>query len=235
MILKTIRLIGLSIICMWCAEVSAQEEYRAEIGISGGGAYYLGDANKQLFYNMQPAVGGFIRYKFNPRVAIRADLVNTRIKGDFSSNNTIYPLNKSINSAELVGEFNFFDFEKNKNNRLSKIISPYIFAGIGGMTGLYAGQALPEISIPFGVGIKYKVATRWNLHLQWSNKLLLADNMEEMTEMTDFTVLNNPSGLNGSNKFNNDLLSTLTVGLSFDFWKKQCDCKNGTNTKSSKK
>jgi hypothetical protein len=37
--------------------------------------------------------------------------------------------------------------------------------------------------------------------------------------------LNNKSGINGTNIFNNDLLSTLTFGISFDFWKKQCECK----------
>ena len=37
--------------------------------------------------------------------------------------------------------------------------------------------------------------------------------------------LNDLNKLNGTNIFNNDLLSTLTVGISFDFWMKQCDCK----------
>ena len=226
MILKKIRFIGLSVFCMLFANSSAQEVYKAEIGISAGGAYYLGDANNQLFKNIQPTFGGFFRYKFSPRLAIKVELLTASIKGNFVADSITYVLNKSFNTADIVGEFNFFDFEKNKNNRLSKIFSPYIFAGIGGMTGMYTGQKIPILGIPFGIGMKLKLADRWNLHAQWSNKLLLADNLEENTDPTISTTLNNSGNLNGTNIFNNDLLSTVTVGISFDFWKQKCDCKN---------
>ncbi|MEI8085167.1 MAG: DUF6089 family protein [Paludibacter sp.] len=224
-----IRFIGLCILCLMFTKASAQEVYKAEIGINAGGAYYLGDANNQLFKNMQPAFGGFFRYKFNPRLALKVELLSTSIKGDFVADNILYKLNKSVNSADIVGEFNFFDFEKNKNNRFSKTFSPYIFAGIGGMTGMYTGQKIPILGIPFGVGMKLKLADRWNLHAQWSNKLLLADNLEQNTDPTLSTALNNPGNLNGSNIFNNDLLSTVTIGISFDFWETKCDCKSGVS------
>ena len=229
--LKKIRFIGLSFLCMFVAEASAQTVYKAEIGIAAGGAYYLGDANNQLFKNIQPAFGGFFRYKFSPRLALKVELYSTSIKGDFVADSVHYNLNKSVNSADIVGEFNFFDFEKNKNNRLSKLFSPYIFAGIGGMTGMYTGQKIPILGIPFGVGMKFKLADRWNLHAQWSNKLLFADNLEQNTDPTISTPLNNSGNLNGSNIFNNDLISTVTVGISFDFWEQKCDCKNGESKK----
>lgn len=231
---KKVRFIGLCVLCMLNAEVSAQEVYKAEIGITAGGAYYLGDANNQLFKNMQPAFGGFFRYKFNPRMAIKVELLTTSIKGDFMADSISYKLNKSINTADIVGEFNFFDFEKNKNNRLSKLFSPYIFAGIGGMTGMYSGQKIPILGIPFGIGMKIKLADRWNLHAQWSNKLLLTDNLEENIDPTISTSLNNAGNLNGTNIFNNDLFSTVTIGISFDFWKQKCDCKNTINKKRRK-
>ena len=40
-----------------CNLIVAQETYRAEIGVQGGGSYYLGDANKQMFDNTQPSFG----------------------------------------------------------------------------------------------------------------------------------------------------------------------------------
>lgn len=215
----------------------SQNEYYAEIGLSGGGAYYLGDVNNQLFYNLQPSFGGYLRYNIDARLAIRAELNSSTIAGNFSNNGTTIKLNNTVNSLDFCGEFNFFELEQNPYKRYSKTFSPYIFLGIGGMTDLYAGQMIPEISIPFGLGMKLKLANRWNLNVQWSNKLLIpvfklndkvntvvpiyhSDYMEGLAE------LNDPNGLNGSNLFTNDLLSTFTVGISFDFWKKECKCMN---------
>lgn len=224
MILKTIRCFVTSIFILFCSQASAQDEYRAEIGVSGGGSFYIGDANAQLFKNLQPSFGGFFRYKINPRVAFRMELQSTSIGGTFKTETASYTLKKQINAGELVGEFNFFDFEKTRYNRLSKNITPYLFAGIGGMTRLYSSQSFPELCIPFGVGMKVKLNGRWKLNIMWSNKLLLADNLEENTKPSLLTDLNNKANLNGSNIFNNDLLSTLSIGLSLDIWKKQCDC-----------
>lgn len=212
--LKLIRLFLISVSSVICMQVSAQENYQAEIGVLAGGSYYLGDANNLLFYNMQPSYGVLFRYRYNQRVAIRAELSISNI-GDIK-----YNYSNSINSADFCAEFNFFDLERNENRMYSKIFSPYIFAGVGFMTDLFDKQGLPEPSLPFGLGIKVKISKRWNVNLQWSNKILLnSDYMENNPG------LNNKSGINGTNIFNNDLLSTLTFGISFDFWKKQCECK----------
>ena len=223
---KLIRLLSLIVLLIFTRVLTAQEEfldadvYKAEIGFTGGGSYYLGDANSQLFKNMQPSYGGFFRYILNPRIAFRAELNKALIAGTFTYLNAPIILNQNVYSVDFCGEFNFFDLEKNPYKRLSKTFSPYIFVGIG---GIYIST--PEISIPFGVGMKVKLGNRWNLNLQWSNKLLFADNMEGIQ------ALNNPQKINGSNIFNNDLLSTLTVGISFDIWKKECECMNSHSNK----
>lgn len=231
MILKKIRLFALFTVYLLNFNASAQEQYKAEIGVLGGEAFYLGDASNQLFKNMQVTYGGFFRYKLNPRVSLKIDLASTSINGIFISNSTTYNLNKSINVGEIVGEFNFFDYSKNKNNRFSQNFTPYIFAGVGGLTGMYSKQAVPEICIPFGVGLKLKIAERWNLHAQWSSKLLMDDNLEEKINPSTSSNLNNFGNLNGTNPFNNDLLTSVTIGVSIDFWKKRCDCKNGIKSR----
>ena len=35
---------------------------------------------------------------------------------------------------------------------------------------------------------------------------------------------NDHAELNGTNIFNNDMLSTLSVGITLNIWKKKCDC-----------
>jgi len=235
MILKKIVLLAFCISFLTGFRANSQEQYKAELGVLGGEAFYLGDANSQLFKNMQLTYGGFFRYKFNPRLALKVEAATTTINGVFATNDSTYKLNKAINYGEIVGEFNFFDFEKNKNNRFSKIFSPYIFVGIGGITGMYTGQVIPEVYIPFGVGLKLKIADRWNLHAQWSSKLLTKDNLEEKINPKIITKLNNFGDLNGVNPFNNDLLTSVSMGISFDFWKKPCDCKNSATSKRNKK
>jgi hypothetical protein len=125
--------------------------------------------------------------------------------------------------------------EKDEYKQFSKIFSPYIFAGIGMMNYSYkkdtTGSASSKLSpsIPFGIGIKVKLGSRWNLNAQWTNRLLLADNLEGVPK------LNNQNKLNGTNAFNNDLLSTFTIGISYDIWKKNCNCENSTVTKDRHK
>jgi len=212
--LKKIRLVLLSILCFAFLNVSAQEDYLAEIGISAGGAYYLGDANNQLFSNPQLAYGTFFRYRFNPRIALKAEFNRAKIAWDGNS------IGNQVNALDVCGEFNFFDLDPNLNKRTSRTFSPYIFAGIGMINNLYIGNNTYNASIPFGVGVKLKIAPRWNLNAQWSNRLSMSDKMEGVLE------LNNSGNLNGSNFTNNDLFSTFAVGISYDFWERPCDCKN---------
>ncbi len=224
--LKRIRLLIFSVFCLISFQSFAQEDYKAEIGVSAGGSYYIGDVNSLPFSNMNPAFSGYLRYNFDPRLAARAELTLATISKTGSFNNRIL-------AGDICGEFNFFELEKNENKQFSKTYSPYIFAGMGMMTEVYKGQKLPEFSIPFGVGFKVKLGNRWNLDLKWSNRLLLADNLEGTTKPSIPDPLNNSNRLNGSNFLNNDLLSTFTIGLSFDIWKKHCDCENSTVLKDS--
>jgi len=215
---KLIRFYGFCIFALLTTNLSAQkppkDEYRAEIGGNAGVSYYIGETNSLLFNNMRIAYSGFFRYRIDQRFALKAELSSAVVAGSGITDNQVYV-------GDFTGEFNFFDLEQNPYKRFSKTYSPYVFGGFGMLTDVYNGQKFPEFSIPFGVGMKVKLNERLNLNVQWSNRLLLADNLEGYIGQFD-----NPNNLNGTNIFNNDLLSTFTVGLSYDIWKKQCDCKN---------
>jgi hypothetical protein len=173
---------------------------------------------------MQPAYSGFLRYSFDTRLALKAELTGTTVGGVGQA----FPSHPVL-AADFTGEFNFFDLEKSEYKQFSKIFSPYIFAGLGLMSYKSIVSTRLNLSIPFGIGMKVKLGQRCNLNVQWTTRLLLADNLEGVK------TLDNPGKLNGSNPFNNDLLSTLTVGISFDIWKKQCDCENSSVMKDKHK
>ena len=114
--------------------------------------------------------------------------------------------------------------EKKEYKPFSKTYTPFIFAGVGGM--LYKSEISPSIkeniSIPFGLGFKMMLGERFNLNLMWSNRLSLSDKLEGKES------LSNPAKLNGTNIFNNDLLSTISIGLTFNIFKDKCDCNEET-------
>lgn len=225
---KLIRSVILVVFALNALQIWAQppvlDEYKAEVGINGGGSFYLGEDNGQLFKYIRPSLSGFMRYRFNTRLALRAELTSTTIAGATIKDNQVYV-------GDLCGEFNFFDLEQNPYKRFSKPFSPYIFAGVGMLTDIYPGQKLPEVCLPFGIGMKIKLANRLNLNVQWCNRLLLADNLEGDTSPSISSKFNNPNNLNGTNMLNNDILSTFTIGISYDFWKKECSCLNINNHK----
>ena len=185
--------------------VRSQSEYLAELGVNGGISYLLDDKNSVPFNNTFLELGLIYRHNFNERLSAHLAWNNTR-------NIYFNPLDTiMLNIIDLCGEFNFFDLIKRQYKPRSTNFSPYIFAG----AGFAFNQQTSGVNIPFGVGIKYKLGSRFNLNAQWAHRLMLNTDKLEGIE----------SALNGSNFMNKDLISTFTIGLSYDFWKRPCDCK----------
>ena len=74
--------------------------------------------------------------------------------------------------------------------------------------------------IPVGVGLKWKFAERWQLQLAWQHQLyvLNGDGLEGNPKSgTAINPLDNSYDLNGVNILNNDVTSTITIGVVFEF------------------
>jgi hypothetical protein len=91
----------------------------------------------------------------------------------------------------------------------------------------------PAVYIPVGIGVKWKFAPRWQLQACWQHQIYLSDNVEgymreydNAEAIADYgnSILSNSHDLNGSNLFNNDLVSTLTVGVVFEFGRREKKC-----------
>jgi len=203
-----------------------KDTYLAEIGVSGGVSFYKGDGSSSLFSNLQPVYGGLLRYNINPAFALCFDLSRTSIKGSYIDSNVTYTFKNQNDALDVLVEFNFFDLEQIKNNdNQERKLSPYIFAGYGLLKYSYENQSKLNPQFPFGIGLKYKLKNRWNLNLQWTNRVLFADDMEGKAQ------LNDKFKLNGSNFFNNDVLSGITLSVTFDFLKKPCNCHGSLNNR----
>ena len=152
-------------------------------------------------------------------------------------------------SVDVTTEYNFFRFGLHPHDSRVKPITPYIALGVGvtacnkvatpmSANDKYplvriSGLDKPQIYIPLGIGVKWKFAERWQLQACWQHQIYMKDNVEGYMSGIDLdntiqesgpSILNNSHKLNGFNIFNNDLTSTLTVGVIFEFGKRGKKC-----------
>lgn len=225
--LKPVRLLLTVAFLFFICSLRAQNTYTTEIGIHGGGSYFWGDMTRLPLKELKPDLGLSIRYLFNQRISLQADYHNTRLEGNYTHRlNQLYPgsilLNRELNMFDVGMTFNFLDYEKLDHILKSSDYSVYLFAGVGvvGNGGLTDFRSY-RMSLPLGIGLKVKLAKRLHFNFQLTHRLMTSyDGLEGVAAM------NNPSGNNGSNPFNNDQLTTATVGLSFNIFRRACDCMN---------
>jgi len=112
----------------------AQVVSSTEIGIMGGGSYYLGDINSKHFDYMMPSGGIVIRKNIDRRIVVKSELLLGYIRADDARNrNDTMKLNRNLHFRspiyELSGqvEFNFLPYET--GNSLYPF-TPFIFVGV---------------------------------------------------------------------------------------------------------
>lgn len=221
----TYRLIML-IICLSSVSVLHAEElrYLCEAGMQGGLSYYVGDATQHIFMNPRYAAGAQFRYKFTPRWALQVkgqwqqikfpapDEQGTPVKGSFQENKIV--------SIDATAEFNFFRFGERQYDSRIKSLTPYIFLGFG--MGLYNDYRQTGAYIPFGLGLKWKFSQRFGLNIAWQHQFFFTDNLENNVLYDNYP---NDYKMNGNNILKNDLTSTLTLGIVFEFGKQKVVCR----------
>ena len=74
--------------------------------------------------------------------------------------------------------------------------------------------------MPLGFGLKWKFHERWQLQAAWQHQVYLinGDGLEGVAELKD------PDNLNGTNILNNDYVSTMTIGVVYEFAPKKRVC-----------
>ncbi len=191
-----------------------ERPFLCEWGLQGGLGYYVGDATDHIFNDIQWAAGTHFRYKFDQRWALQ-------VKGQVQ--NMVFPLQNEVGmqldakgdnfllNLDVMGEFNFFRFGLKQYDERVKQFTPYIFLGVG--VSSYSNFGDWAAYFPFGLGLKWKFAQRWGLNLAWQHNLYFADNLEGKD------YYDNTQDLNGSNILKNDLTSSLTLGIVFEFGK----------------
>ncbi len=181
---------------------------KSEIGGMFGTSFYLGDLNPtSLFPSIQPCGGIIYRYNFNPRWALKANIIFAEVKASDSENNNNYARNLSFKSpiTEISSqlELNFFNLY---NIPARNHFAPYIFLGISAfsfnpqaeLNGRWydlqslgtEGQGLSQdlnpyslvsVAIPFGIGLKWNIGKYVSIGAEWGMRYTFTDYLDDVS------------------------------------------------------
>lgn len=201
-------------------------EYRYEIGVGAGMAGYLGDYNGSLTRGLQPAASLMGRYNMNPWMALRLNMGYGKLKGSSKNVDTWYPetgtdqneytFNNSLYDLSLTYEYNFLPFGTGRDYRGAKRFTPFVLAGLGLAMCKTAEKTRAAMTLPIGIGVKYKISEKVNLGLEWAVNFTTSDWLDGVKD---------PYDIKSSGLFKNtDAFHRLQLSLTYSFSPKCLNC-----------
>jgi hypothetical protein len=208
------------------ARAGAQDdlEYRMEIGAGLGMVSYEGDFNGNILKDMQPMASVILRRDINPYMALRLSANYGKLKGSSADVDTYYPdyatnvytFDNTLIDVSATYEYNFWPYGTGHDYRGAKRITPYIFIGLGATCVTGGGNTKATANMPLGLGVKYKLAERLNLGVEWAMHFSLSDELDGVKD---------PYGVQSSGIFKNtDCYSALQLTLTYSFSPKCRTC-----------
>ncbi|MDR3060976.1 MAG: porin family protein [Dysgonamonadaceae bacterium] len=213
-----------------CVTAVAQE-YKYEVGGMVGASMYMGDANRDHFFQgLHPSWGAVFRKNLDFRWAVRADLLMGKVSGDTKNTQNVFPENAQVsfsrNFYELGGrmEFNFLPYSDKFAYLGTSKIAPYLFAGFGFTFAPGDDQSFFGLNFPLGAGVKYKIRNRINLGLEYGVRKLFQDDFD--APGSEGFNLDNPYKIPANWAKNNDWYSVLMFTVTWDFGPNNKKCAN---------
>lgn len=221
---KALALLALSLASVH-ASAQSDYEYRMEIGAGVGLVSYEGDFNGSILGNMQPMASVVLRRIMNPYMGLKFAASYGRLKGSSSDVKTYYPdyaghaydFSNTLVDVSATYEYNFWPYGTGRDYRGAKRVTPFIFAGLGA-TYVTGSSSVFTANVPIGLRVKYKVASRLNIGVEWAAHISLSDKLDGVAD---------PYGVKSSGLFKNtDCYSMLQLTLTYSFMPKCRTCHN---------
>lgn len=218
----------LSVIVALLLSVSLQAqddpEYRFEIGAGVGMTGYLGDYNGKLTRDLQPAASIVGRYNFNPWLALRLNVGYGKLKGSSDDVKTwyaeeqyrTYSFSNSLTDIAAIYEYNFLPYGTGRDYRGAKRLTPYVFGGLGLAIANTTDKTRAAMTLPIGLGAKYKMSERLNIGLEWGINFSTSDWLDGVKD---------PYGIQSCGLFKNtDAYQRLQLSVTYSFSPKCLNC-----------
>ena len=232
----------LSFITLFTLTFSAYSQYRIDYGFSLGASNYLGEmgggiderrggvADMKLDYTRW-TVGGFYRYRFSNRFAIKGSLNYIRLSGDDSK--TLNPARRARNlnfkndMLELDAHLELYIYKVNDvggTGRYTSDFNLYVFGGVGTFYSSPKGQDVSgewvslrplqtegvsyspiSFSLPVGLGFYYTIERKYRLGMEVSWRTTFTDYIDDVST----AYANDYDGI--SNKTTQALIDEINV------------------------
>lgn len=203
------------LVCLAAYGQQDETVYRLELGAGVGAGFNFTDVSGKT-----GLCGALVaRFPLNPRMAVKAQFTYDTMKGNTYGSAAFLPANPAQSGAERLGyevssgiydvsglyELHFLPYGYERDYRGYSRLTPYIQVGFG-LTYGAAGKAF-SVNFPLGAGVKYKVAKRLNLGLDYLVHFTLSDKLDGLEA---------PLGIKSSGFRNKDHYSGLTLTLTYD-------------------
>ena len=184
----------LLIIFISVSSISLGQVYEA--GIFAGGTNYVGDIGRTNYLYPNKIAGAFfLKYNWNPRIALRATYSYLPISGNDAEADTDFKRNRdlrfsnTINELAIGFEYNFYEYDLSTPG---KTWTPYITIDLAAYSYNYiVSEPQPNeflkdtknsITVPFGIGFKSKLIGPLAFAIETKFRYSLEDDLDYTTE-----------------------------------------------------
>ncbi len=181
----------LAIFLIGFISIEAFGQQSVDVGFFGGAGTYFGDMTKVNFSkSINPAIGGFFRYNFNPRYALRFNVMNSTIGADGEFDSNPWSFNKNVLDVSVHFEFNYMKYIVGDKETPW---STFLFGGIGMQSFKYnirnfqqdGSEVTP--TLPFGLGVKFDLSKRLGVGIEGGFRKSLSDKLDDLDDPYSYT------------------------------------------------
>lgn len=224
---KKLKLLSV-VLLLLCGNYAAAQEsgYLMEVGLGGGGSFYMGDANSRLYNNTNGVFSLLARYNVNTRFSIKANLAAAGISGSTENSYGILPgdelmFSRTVYDFGVQVEWGFCGYGMENWSGCHRL-APYGLLGIGATIAPEPVSNDFGANFPIGLGVRYKMSERVNIGLEWTMRFTTSDRLD--VTQTYGTSLEDPFMIKGKGIKNKDSYSFTMLYVTFDIFKRPCHC-----------
>lgn len=186
-----------------------EKEYEWEIGVQAGTSWTYGERNYNKVLSEAGASFGIVsRWNASLRWAWAGEL-----QSDATSPNRLW-------SLSVRPEFSFWNYGWGNDYRDKRRYAPFLTLGVSG--GVLEGdnKGTFVFGIPIGLGMKYKIAPRWNIQVTALFTKTFSDKVDGIETV---------GGIKTSSLVGNDWTAGIRIGITYDFKERCIECHNQKN------
>jgi len=180
--------------------VSGKAQITADIGVWGGSSVCFGDLRENnVLSPLNLNFGGYFRYNFNSRVALRAQFLTGKFSDEGNIQGVDTAFSKNVQDLSFMVEVNYLKYILGVENAH---YSSYVLFGVGVSYFPYQmdpafidkfnpnnnkgsnpiDESVMTPTIPFGIGFKYTIGQRLGIGVEYQMRKMFSDKLDNLDD-----------------------------------------------------